>query len=223
MRRTEASELVVSATGIREGIAIEHAGIRVPAAPEVLAWRSVTAEASALGFSLVHGEAVRAVAVELYEALAPRFGWGASERLALDVAGWMHDVGLDIDPWRHAKHSAYVLRHAAIHGLTHREVALASIVAYLHEGDPFPSQWKESFHEILTDDDLETARRLGALVFFAEALDGARPGISIPRGSDRLVLTPESGRGARPSDQTVQRLRKPTRRALGLEVELHGR
>src|SRR5580693_6344319 len=96
MRRTEADSLVVSATGIREGIAIEHAGIRVPAASETLAWRSVTAEASALGFSLPHGEAVRAVAVELFEALAPRFGWGASERLALDVAGWMHDVGWTI-------------------------------------------------------------------------------------------------------------------------------
>jgi len=223
MRRTEAPSVVVSATGIREGIAIEHAGIRVPASAETLAWRSVTAEASALGFSLPHGEAVRSVAVELFDALAPRFSWGASERLVLDVAGWMHDVGWTIDPWRHAKHSAYVLRHAAIHGLTHREVALASIVAYLHEGDPFPTLWKESFREILDDDDLETARRLGALVFFAEALDGARPAISIPRGTDRLVLTPESGRGARPSDRTVQRLRKPTRRALGLEVEMDGR
>jgi exopolyphosphatase / guanosine-5'-triphosphate,3'-diphosphate pyrophosphatase len=213
----------VSATGIREGIALEHAGVRVPAAPETLAWRSVTAEANALGFSLPHGEAVRGVALELFEALAPRFGWGPSERLVLSVAAWMHDVGWTIDPWRHAKHSAYVLRHAAIHGLTHREVAIASIVAYLHEGDPFPSAWKETFREVLDEEDLETARRIGALVFFAEALDGARPGIWIPRGSDRLVLTPESGRGARPSERTVQRLRKPTRRALGLEVELDGR
>jgi exopolyphosphatase / guanosine-5'-triphosphate,3'-diphosphate pyrophosphatase len=223
MRRTGAVEIVVSATGIREGIALEHAGVRVPAAPETLAWRSVTAEANALGFSLPHGEAVRGVALELFEALAPRFGWGPSERLVLSVAAWMHDVGWTIDPWRHAKHSAYVLRHAAIHGLTHREVAIASIVAYLHEGDPFPSAWKETFREVLDEEDLETARRIGALVFFAEALDGARPGIWIPRGSDRLVLTPESGRGARPSERTVQRLRKPTRRALGLEVELDGR
>ncbi|HKV89970.1 MAG TPA: Ppx/GppA phosphatase family protein [Thermoplasmata archaeon] len=223
MRRTGASEIVVSATGIREGIALEHAGVRVPAPSETLAWRSMTAEANALGFSLPHGEAVRTVALELFDALAPRFGWKSSERLTLSVAAWMHDVGWTIDPWRHAKHSAYVLRHAAIHGLTHREVAMASIVAYLHEGDPFPPAWKESFRPLLDDRDLETARRLGALVFFAEALDGARPGIWIPRGSDRLVLTPESGRGARPSERTVQRLRKPTRRALGLEVELDGR
>jgi exopolyphosphatase/guanosine-5'-triphosphate,3'-diphosphate pyrophosphatase len=223
MRRTGASEIIVSATGIREGIALEHAGVRVPAPPETLAWRSVTAEANALGFSLPHGEAVRRVALELFEALAPRFGWGASERLALSVAAWMHDVGWTIDPWRHSKHSAYVLRHAAIHGMTQREVAIASIVAYLHEGDPFPAAWKVSFRGILDDDDLETARRLGALVFFAEALDGARPAMWIPRGTDRLVLRPQSGRGARPSDRTVQRLRKPTRRALGLEVELDGR
>jgi exopolyphosphatase/guanosine-5'-triphosphate,3'-diphosphate pyrophosphatase len=223
MRRSGVDSILVSATGIREGIAIEHAGVRVPAPSETLAWRSVTAEAGALGLSLPHGEAVRAVALELFDALAPRFAWGSSERLVLSVGAWMHDVGWTIDPWRHAKHSAYVLRHAAIHGLTHREVALASIVAYLHEGDPFPPQWNETFRAILTDDDLETARRLGALVFFAEALDGARPGIWIPRGSDRLVLRPESGRGARPSERTVQRLRKPTRRALGLEVELDGR
>ncbi|MCI4360581.1 MAG: hypothetical protein L3J91_02670, partial [Thermoplasmata archaeon] len=130
MRRTGRDTVWVSGTGIREGIALERIGAPLPAPAEVLAHRSVTAAARAFGFSLPHGEEVRRIALELFELLRVKEGWGREERLALSVGAWMHDVGAVVEIWRHPRHSAYLLRHGSVFGLTQRELLLASLAVY---------------------------------------------------------------------------------------------
>ena len=218
LRRTGKDELVVTGHGIREGAVVERLAIPVPASQEVLAFRSVTAAARAMGFSLIHGEQVRRLALTLFDRLQPRYGWTDDDRLVLSVASWMHDVGAVIDPWHHPQHSAYLIRNLANLCLTDRDAVLASLVAYLHEGDEMPEGWAKTWRTILTPDDLQVARQLGTIVYFSETLEGARLNLSLPRGSQRLRLEPVRNVGAIIPPRAVERLRKPIERVFELEL-----
>lgn len=218
LRRAQKDELVVTGHGIREGAVVDRLAIPVPAPQEVLALRSVTAAARAMGFSLIHGEQVRRLALSLFDRLQPRYGWTDDDRLVLSVAAWMHDVGAVIDPWHHPQHSAYLIRNLASLSLTDRDAVLASLVAYLHEGDEMPEGWAKAWRAILTPDDLQVARQLGTIAYFAETLEGARVNVSLPRGSQRLRLEPVRNVGATIPPRAVERLRKPIERVFELEL-----
>jgi exopolyphosphatase/pppGpp-phosphohydrolase len=130
----------------------------------------------------------------------------------------MHDVGSVVDPWRHPQHSAYLIRNLSLLALTDREALLASLAAYLHEGDPVPEGWSKTWRPLLEPPDLVLAQRLGTLVAFAETLEGATPRMSLPRGSHRLVVTPGGGSGPAIPPRALERLRKPLRRIFDLEL-----
>ena len=218
LRATGQKSLIVSGTGIREGIALETIGASLPASTETLTYRSVTAAARAFGFSLSHGEEVRRVATQLFDLLARRRGFRGEDRAALQVAAWMHDVGSVVEIWRHPRHSSYILRHAAILGLSHREILLGALAAYLHEGDPMPEAWRDAWRPILKAEDLERVRELGTILYFAETLDGAQVSLRIARGSNRLHVRPVGGPGAEASERAMDRLVKSLRRTFDLEV-----
>jgi len=218
LRRMDKDELLVTGHGIREGAAVERLAIPVPASQEVLAFRSVTAAARGMGFSLVHGEQVRRLALALFDRLQPRYGWTDNDRLVLSVASWMHDVGTVVDAWHHPQHSAYLIRNLANLSLSDRDAVLASLVAYLHEGDEMPEGWAKTWRAILTPGDLQVARQLGTIVYFAETLEGARLNLSLPRGSQRLRLEPHRNVGATVPPRAVERLRKPIERVFELEL-----
>ena len=155
--RTSGTDLLtVSGTGIREGLALEEVRAQLPASAEELARRSVRGASEALAFSVAHGEEVEHVARQLFNLLADRLRWGEEERRALTVAAWMHDAGTAIDLWRHARHSAYLVRNVALWGLSQREILLASMVTYLHEGDEPPSSWRRDYLPLIRGSDIET-------------------------------------------------------------------
>jgi exopolyphosphatase / guanosine-5'-triphosphate,3'-diphosphate pyrophosphatase len=195
LRVTGTEQITVSGTGIREGIALEAVGAKLPARAAELADRSVAAASESFRFDLDHGRDVTTTALGLFEVLAGRQKWGPSEELAVRVASGMHDAGTAIDLWRHAHHSAYLIQNYPIQGLNQREILLASMAAYLHEGGPLPSEWKKEFQPVITADDIGLARQLGALVGLAELVSGYRPRFTLS-GDGRtvgLAFSPPSG------------------------------
>ncbi|MFZ1024104.1 MAG: Ppx/GppA phosphatase family protein [Thermoplasmata archaeon] len=222
LRATAADHLYVCGTGIREGIANEAFGIPLPAAAEELAHRSVSAYARALGFSLAHGEAVADAATSVFDQLHPTRERDAGARLALRVAGWMHDSGTVIDPGLHAEHSAYILRHATVLGLFHRETLLSSMAAELHEGDEAPPGWRREFRGILEDKEIDLGEELGALLFLAETLIGSGVSSKVMRGGKRIVLSASRSVKDRLSDRSFDRLVRVFDRVLDREVAWDG-
>jgi exopolyphosphatase / guanosine-5'-triphosphate,3'-diphosphate pyrophosphatase len=218
LRAVKVDRILVSGTGIREGIALEAIGAKLPVPADVLAERSTAAAAQSFAFGLEHGREVAETACALFDLLAPRIDAGPSERLGLRVAAWMHDSGTAIDLWNHAHHSAYLIQNYPIWGLNQREVLLAAMATYLHEGDAPPSEWKKEFLPIIRPPDLEMAGRLGAILEVAELLSPARPKFSLTGGGRTLTLSFSS-----PADTTLpprwaEKARKPMERGFGLEV-----
>ncbi len=223
MRAAGVDHTVVSGGGIREGIALEAIGASLPAPAEELVDRSVSAAAEALSFERTHGAAVTGAALALFELLGRGRSWGRSERLALRAAGGMHDAGIAIDLWNHAQHSAYLLQNYPVGGLDPREVALASMAAYLHEGGAPPSEWKKRYLPILAPSDLELAVQLGAILEVAELVAAARPRFRLSRGGRALAVGFSSGAGSALPSRWLEKVRKPMERVFELEVRARDR
>ncbi len=220
LRAVRADVVTVSGAGIREGIALEAIGARLPANSETLADRSVAAAAESFAFDVDHGRAVMDAALALYDLLAPLFEGGTSERLALRVAAGMHDAGTAIDLWNHARHSAYLIQNYPIWGLSQREILLASMAAYLHEGDDPPSEWKREYLPIVRGEDVATAVRLGAILSVAELVAPARPRFHLTGGGKAVSLAFSTSADTSLAPRWQEKVRRPLERVFDLDVRL---
>ncbi len=218
LRAARVERLLVSGTGIREGIALEAIGAELPASAVALAERSAAAAAESFSFPLDHGREVAGTAVALLAVLGDRVGAGPREALALRVAAWMHDAGTAVDLWNHAQHSAYLLENYPIRGLEQREVLLAAMAAYLHQGDAPPSEWKKGYLPVIRPPDLEMAIRLGAILEAAELTTAAGPEFHLVAGGRTLSLTFSSPADTTLDPRWLEKVRKPMERVFGLEV-----
>jgi len=218
LRAVKADRIIVSGTGIREGIALESLGVKLPAPAETLAQRSTAAASESFAFDLAHGQEVAEAAVALFRILANRFDGGTGEALALRVAAWMHDAGVAIDLWNHARHSSYLIQNYPIWGLDQREVLLASMAAYLHEGNTVPSEWKKEFLPIIRPPDLENAVRLGAILGVAELLAPVRPKFSLVADGKALAVSFSTANSTTLPPRWAEKVRKPMERVFELEV-----
>jgi exopolyphosphatase/guanosine-5'-triphosphate,3'-diphosphate pyrophosphatase len=212
-------DMVVSAQGIRDGIAYEAAGIPPPRSVDELINRSAVVSARSFRFPVDHGVEVERLATDLFDAVRRRFGWGPEERYAVRAAALHHDIGTTVATWHHALHSAYILRHTPLLGLTHRSAALAVLAVSRHEGEPWPEGWRRSWRTVLSDEDLLVADRLGTILFVAERLSDAGVGFRLATRSPRLVVT--AGRAVSPMAR-LGRLEKHIRRGLGLGFAVDG-
>jgi exopolyphosphatase / guanosine-5'-triphosphate,3'-diphosphate pyrophosphatase len=220
IRATDAGRIVVAGTGIREGLALEAIGAKLPASAEELAERSTEAASESFAFRLDHGREVAETALGLFDVLASEFEWGRSEGLSLRVAAWMHDAGAAIDLWRHAHHSAYLIQNYPIWGLDQREVLLAAMAARMHEGESLPGDWKKAFLPIIRGADFEIARRLGAVLEVAELTSAAGPRFTLGGGGKLLSVSFSA-----PTDTTLpahweERVRRTVERTFEKEVRV---
>ena len=218
LKGTKASEIVVCGKGIREGIALEAIEAPLPASAFELARRSIVAAAERFSFSVARGEEVSALAFDLFTQFKERFKWGETERLALYVAACLHDAGISIDLWRHAHHSAYLIRNYPLWGLTHRETLLAASIVALHAGDDLPLGMHKGLSPILRSSDGETARRLAALLQAAGLLAPAGPTFALGSGGRSLTVTFTTSPDTSFPPRTLDKARKAVERELDIEV-----
>jgi exopolyphosphatase / guanosine-5'-triphosphate,3'-diphosphate pyrophosphatase len=219
-RAVGVDHLLVSGAGIREGIALEAIHAELPASTEELVDRSVAAASASFAFDYDRGREVVEVADRLFGLLAGRFGWGRSERMALRAAAGMHDAGVAVDLWNHAQHSSYLIRNYPIWGLDQREILLASMAAFLHDGDDPPSTWKKRYLPLIGADEVATAVRLGAILEVAKTLGGPRTTVSLASGGTTLAVAFSGGGDSTLPARWQDRVRKAMERVFGLEVRV---
>jgi len=165
-------DLQVPRVGLKEGILQEL----LEASPQAGAERAraqVLASARALGakydYDREHGEIVAQLAVRLFDDLQPLHGLGGEERLILEVAAMVHDIGQYVRLSGHHKHSLYLIRSAPFIGLSERQQELVANVARYHrKAKPKPAH--EHFRQ-LSGGERAIVTKLAALLRVANALD----------------------------------------------------
>jgi exopolyphosphatase/guanosine-5'-triphosphate,3'-diphosphate pyrophosphatase len=175
LSRAEAREVTVSRYGIREGLLLEAARITpVVADPGAARERSVRDLAERCHFEKKHSTAVQALALKLFDALAPRLDLNLSDRRILADAALLHDVGYHINYDRHHKHSYHLILHGELLGVTPEEQVLIANVARYHRGVE-PRKKQRNYAEL--DKPLrDRVKKLSAILRVADGFDRGHVG-----------------------------------------------
>jgi exopolyphosphatase/guanosine-5'-triphosphate,3'-diphosphate pyrophosphatase len=138
LERTSAAQVVVPFVSIREGLLIDMTlGVDPKLQDEFFS--QVIASAVNLGrkyhYDEVHNRHVAALCMVIFDALVQEHGMNHRERMMLEVAATLHDVGMFIKGSGHQKHGQYIVANSEIFGLHKEELDIIANVIRYHRGD----------------------------------------------------------------------------------------
>jgi exopolyphosphatase/guanosine-5'-triphosphate,3'-diphosphate pyrophosphatase len=172
LSETTARRVVVSDASLRTGVLLDLAepGGRLNAADFE---DQVLASAEAVGhryrFDRAHGRHVALLAMRLFDECRDEHGLSGRERLLLQVAALLHDIGIYVSLRAHHRHSQYLLASLQIFGLSDDETAIVSNIARYHRrGTP---QLTHLPYAALDRRDRLIVNKLAAILRLANALD----------------------------------------------------
>lgn len=175
MNRLGQSELLVSESGLREGLFFEEfwRELPYPVVPHLREF-SVMNLARFYKHQEAHTAHVKFLSQRLFDQLAPLHGYGNNERELLGAAAILHDIGTAISYNDHHKHSQTLIISNGLPGYSPREVALIALLARYHrKGTPQLGD----FAPLLQEGDLTRLQRLAAMLRLSEYLERGRNGI----------------------------------------------
>jgi exopolyphosphatase/guanosine-5'-triphosphate,3'-diphosphate pyrophosphatase len=226
LAQTGARRVVVSDVSLRGGILLDMAepGGRLGA---VDFERQVLASADALGvkyrYDRAHGRHVAELSIKLFDALRDEHGLTGRERLLLQVAAMLHDIGGYVNLRGHHKHSLYLLTASQIFGLSDNETTMvANIARYHRRGLP---QKAHLAYVALDGPDRLIVNKLAAILRVTNALDAEHlqkvRDLRLIRNGENWILELE-GTG----DVTMERLVATARadmfrETFGREITIH--
>jgi exopolyphosphatase/guanosine-5'-triphosphate,3'-diphosphate pyrophosphatase len=169
---TAAPELTVPEASLRLGLLLDIVGGDEGQGIEQFR-KQVLASALAMGeryrYDAGHARNVAHLATRLFDDLRAEHGLGERDRLLLEVAALLHDVGIYVNLRGHHKHTQYVLSVAEIFGLSRDDMAIVSNVARYHRR---ATPQKSHLPYMALDSDARVlVNKLAAILRLANALD----------------------------------------------------
>jgi exopolyphosphatase/guanosine-5'-triphosphate,3'-diphosphate pyrophosphatase len=176
MRRFHVNTLAIHTRGVRDGLLremIDETAVGGDGGDET-ALREAAIErlAAACSGEAEHGRTVATLAGRIFEQLAEPLDLAAGDRLLLECAARLQDVGYVINYDQHHKHSYHLIRNSRLPGLRPHDLELIANVARYHRG-ALPKKKHENLSR-LSSDDQQRVERLAALLRIAGGLDRSR-------------------------------------------------
>jgi len=193
LERTGAEELVVPYVSLRDGLLIALSG-GAGSEVEVELHKQIVASVIGLGrryhFDEDHALHVVEHALFLFDKLKETHGMVARERLLLEAAAYLHDVGNFVRTSGHQKHSEYIVLNSEIFGLQRDMLRIvANLVRYHRKAGPSSAH---ANYMSLSREDRAAVLKLSAILRVADALDRGHTQrlklVSLELKEDHLVL-----------------------------------
>jgi exopolyphosphatase/guanosine-5'-triphosphate,3'-diphosphate pyrophosphatase len=178
LKRFRVNTVVVHTRGVRDGLLREmiedSVGSDGPGAADDPAHRELAIErlAAACSGEVEHGRTVAALAGRIYEQLTEPLDLAPGDRLLLECAARLQDVGYVINYDQHHKHSYHLIRNSRLPGIRPHDLELIANVARYHRG-AHPKRKHENLAR-LSADDQRRVRRMAAILRLAGGLDRSR-------------------------------------------------
>lgn len=120
----------------------------------------------------IHVEQVRKLAVTIFDDLVDIHCLGPQERLALECAAVLHNIGNALEHGGRHKQSASLIEGSDLHGLEGRLADMVTVVVR-HHRSAFPASRHSRFMDLDKEDRL-VARKLAAMLRLAVGLDATQ-------------------------------------------------
>jgi len=170
---TQASYIVVSGTGLREGLLLESMGLGVPAVSEVIPRQVHSILAFHSTAQLVHLQQVVNFSERLLDKLGKYAEREPQANKLLYIAAMLYKVGGSIRYHQYDKHTLYWLTNAPIAGLNHRDALLCAYITAVALGKGKAIASLPAYRGLLEPGDTELIAQLGTLLQIAIALDSS--------------------------------------------------
>jgi exopolyphosphatase / guanosine-5'-triphosphate,3'-diphosphate pyrophosphatase len=165
-------EVIIPNVGLKDGLLVDMVQ-ELYGGKKHIHREQVIASAIQIGrkysFDEQHGATVSRFAVKLFDETRPLHNLDAENRLLLEVAAIVHDIGTFISATDHHKHAHYLLSATPIIGLNKDQMAVVANVARYHRKS-FPKVAHEAYR-VLPAKDRVVVSKLAALLRLADALD----------------------------------------------------
>jgi exopolyphosphatase/guanosine-5'-triphosphate,3'-diphosphate pyrophosphatase len=174
MKMLHVNRLIIHDQGVRDGLLLSMIGrafpVReAPAEPDGDPLVGVRQFAAACGLDQKHSECVTGLALQLFDQLREHLRLPAEDRLLLETAGLLHEVGYLINYERHHHHSYHLILHGNLRGLSPGQRELAANVARYHRRST--PKLKHENYARLQPAERAAVCRLSAILRVADGLD----------------------------------------------------
>jgi exopolyphosphatase/guanosine-5'-triphosphate,3'-diphosphate pyrophosphatase len=171
VERTPVSEVTIPGVGLKDGVLLDLAK-DVFAGP-ILPEDQIIASAMQLGrkfnFDEEHATVVARLATKIFDATRPLHNLGEQNRLLLEVASLLHDIGYFLNLSGHHKHTYYLLTASPILGLSTAQMAIVANTARYHRKS-FPKAQHEHYRTLSAKDRVIVSK-LAGILRLADAVD----------------------------------------------------
>jgi exopolyphosphatase/guanosine-5'-triphosphate,3'-diphosphate pyrophosphatase len=171
---------------------------------------------------LKHSEKVADLALQLYDGTESLHGYGKQERIYLEAAALLHDIGYFISMQKHHKHSHYIIANTEIVGLSPSERLVVAGIARYHRKATPGAHHPEI--ETLPKRDREIVWALSSILRIADALDkehvGAIRNLDCRLQNGSLVLRAASRKSCRLEALSIRNNASMFREHFGVDVQL---
>jgi len=165
-------EIAIPRVGLKDGLLLdmidEFYGERKSVRRE-----QVIASAMQVGrkyqFDEQHAVTVSQLGVQLFDATRDLHKLGLDQRILLEVAALLHDIGMFLSASDHHKHTHYLLQTTPVVGLSTSQMAIVANVARYHRG-ALPKPQHEAY-QALSSKERVIVSKLAAILRLADGMD----------------------------------------------------
>jgi exopolyphosphatase/guanosine-5'-triphosphate,3'-diphosphate pyrophosphatase len=193
---TGAAQVVVPLVSIREGFLIDLA-LGVDSELQEDFFSQIIASAVNLGrkyhFDESHNRHVADLCMKLFDSLVREHGMNRRERMMLEAAAILHDIGMFIKGSGHHKHGQYIVANSEIFGLHRDELEIIANVIRYHRGD-LPSPGDIEYITLQREERI-LVLKMASILRVADALDRGHTqqikNITVERKSETVMIQAE--------------------------------
>jgi exopolyphosphatase / guanosine-5'-triphosphate,3'-diphosphate pyrophosphatase len=216
-RVAHVKNILIPAVGLKDGVLWDIAplatGPRLPRREQ--AWSSAIRLGHKYQIDEEHGTHVAKLAARIFDQTLSLHTLDEGDRLLVEIAALLHDIGHFINTLNHDQHGYYILKQSPLMGLDERQQDLVANVIRFHRKSN-PSSQDENFKALPQKDRL-LVTKLSAILRLADGLDTGHTGrirdIALEKHKDEwLVLLQGDG------DMMLEKWQLAKRKSLFQEV-----
>jgi exopolyphosphatase/guanosine-5'-triphosphate,3'-diphosphate pyrophosphatase len=172
-QKNASTQLIISSCGVREGLFFQYYLSQNGQTELIPAPLTHSTDNMLLFYDVNtnHAHHVAKLANNLFDDWHERLDLSPTTKPLLQVAALLHDIGIKVNYYDHARHSAYLIENARLFGLSHREQIMAAVIAGWHHSPSVKYSYNRIYNEFLDAGNWQTARKLALLLALAESLD----------------------------------------------------
>ncbi len=190
---TSADHLIVPEVSIREGVLVSFALGTNPQMEREF-YEQVVASAFNLGkkyhFDETHARHVAKLSLSLFDQFEEDHGMNDHDRMLLETAAILHDIGNFIRASGHHKHGQYIVANSEIFGLSRSDIRIVSNIVRYHR-KAMPNSAHTNFISLRREQRIAVLK-LAAMLRVADALDRSHnqrvTGFRIEKNEDNIIL-----------------------------------